>query len=476
MQSLRKRPLPQSAVAGRSASSSSSKKPKHTPRAEPPSLAVNVHYEKIARASLAHSTIPPPRAIASPSAEQLRVPSPSAGIAPPRGALEAALRLAEQHADESDESHALQPLTASAQAPSAGATFSRSPSPTAGARGRLAVSSSFSPLSRLRFLLASACKLALTSPSTSQRLMRTMRNLAHESSVELQPELRSSFCAHCTALLLPGVNCTRRTALDAQRTAHWRRKHEKRIEKGKRKRSNSSTAEQPPASSTRDEELRAADVTVASEANSVKRTARKTSAERRRAMNLRRTAQRASAVQRLRFFHTVISCAQCGQETEVEGSVVKRGGHHCPGTRTRTGDDIDAVKKRKRPQAKPTSRTATEESGARPGTGAAATKAEEKKARQRRLRLQEQQQRAPCQSAAKQRTAGEPTVSDAFSGSLFFRFQKPVRAALHIRVRRIRRALSVLVARTHCRRRCAAVRASKECRTHRSPLRPTRPD
>ena len=287
------------------------------------------------------------------------------------------------------------------------------------------------PLQHLRFLLSSSHSLALVSPSISQHLVRLLRALSAQFAVELHEDVRSRFCLHCSALLLPGFNCTRVTTVDEQRMKRWRQKQQKRSAKRAKHRARSQSALSSNVDSVigqheSSEAVDSAQQQQQQQPTAVTRRLRLSSAQRKAAEKARLRAQREATIRPVRFFHTIVVCGQCGQANEVEGSQVRKGGRHCPDVRSLIAGGSGAQRQRKgRPRAAQKMQPLVEESK---------PEVEEKKAARRRQQLQRQQQglakAAGKPAAARVGADAGPPSSDAFSGSLFFRFQRPGKQGL----------------------------------------------
>ena len=470
----RKRPLPappaRPAIGGNGSKGPSRKKQKLTP-AKPLPLPVDA-YARLARAATPGPPPPPPPQQRTPvnrgerteerraRAERSSLPSPAPASPSPADDAErdsVALSLHDRDGEEEDGSEeapvvaqmpslVLMGAAASRASVTPSPSFSASPSPVSSARP----SSASLPLQHLHFLLSSAHSLALVSPSTSQHLVRLLRALSAQFAIDFGDDVRSHFCSHCNAVLLPGLTCTRRSAVDHQRTLRWTKKQQKKRAKREKHRtqpslppssSSSSLSEtplQPPNSHASDGVLQQPVVATPR--------LRLNSAQRKADEKACRRAQREAAIQPVRFFHSIVQCGQCGQENGVEGSQVKKGGRHCPDLRVISAGQSGAQTKRK-------SRTRGEPQKTQPRSEVSTPADEEKKAARRRHQLQRQQAMATTSSERGAAGSGEaPTssTSDAFTGSLFFRFQKPVRRTLRLAPHRI-----ASTAASHAKRRCS---------------------
>ena len=421
----RKRPIGGSAASSRA---TSRKKAKLVPSAKPAPLSVD-GYAQLAKTALSSRVKPattPSPAKPAPTVQRSFVPPtpPPASVAG-HSAIELLVSSDEVDDELAGAESDTPPRPPSPAAPPAPPSTAVVPSSTQSAvTGRATASSG--ALHRLHFLLSSAHTLALTAPSISQRLIRLMRTVAVSQSIDLHADVQSRFCASCNAILLPGVNCTRRQKVDERRSELWRRKRQKTASKKQRHRA--STASEASSASAPLTTLSTSTSHPSSNVSQLQKgkNLRLTAAQRKKARRARQLAEREGAVQPVRFYHTVVRCAHCGHEAEVEGSRVKRGGRHPHDLRVQSGDQLGSRMKR---------RSAPTSVASKPSTAVASTavdaEMEEKRAAKRRQRLQRQQQLAAGQrsgagSAGKDLSAVSSSTSDQFTGSLFFRFQRPV--------------------------------------------------
>ena len=424
------RKRPHAAVGGASVSTTAptKKKAKLVPAvtASPLPAGAYAQLAKSVLASRVSATAPlpvvPPSPLPRPGCSVVPTPtSPSA-----TDALADTLSSADEPSDgelPDNEGEAVQ-LSASAVISSGSSSPSRAvvPSAAAAAAGRVPAPSL--SLQQLHFLLSSAHSLALTAPSLAQRLIRLMRAAAAAQSIDLHPDVRSRICSQCSAVLLPGVNCSQQRRVDEERTERWVRKQKKRLDKKERRLRASAAADASTPTPATD-----VPPTEVPRPVQEKRRTKVSAKERKKAEKIRLRAERERAVQPVRFYHSVVRCAHCGCEGEVDGSRVKRGGRHPPDLRNQSGDRVEARAKR---------RPAATSISAKPSADVSATagdaELEEKKAAKQRQRLQRQQRLAHAQSqqqrGGKADSAAPASSSDPFAGSLFFRFQRPVSSAL----------------------------------------------